>query len=69
MLSRDDRYSIIEYEGAGFGYGHGDEVYIAGEPGIRYYRIVSTEPGRGMVKLKGQDGAIFTVPASSIRKA
>lgn len=69
MLRKEDRYSIIEYEGAGFGYWHGDEVCIAGEPGDRYYRIVSTEPGRGLVNLKGHDGEIFTVPASEIRKA
>lgn len=47
---------------------HGDEVRIAGEPGLRLYKVVGTDTARGIVTISDRLGT-FRVPESSLRRA
>lgn len=68
-LGKEGAYDIIEGEAASARFRHGDAVYIAGEPGMRYYRVIGSDATHGTVTVSDAGGATYRVPESSLRRA
>lgn len=68
-IGKQSAYHIIEKETTGAAFHRGDEVRIAGEPGLRFYRVVATEPSRSMVTVMDASGGTYRLPESSLRMA
>lgn len=68
-IGKQSAYHIVEMEAAGAAFHRGDEVRIAGEPGLRFYRVVATEPSRSMATVMDASGGTYRLPESSLRRA
>lgn len=65
-IGKQSAYHIVEKEAAGASFHRGDEVYIAGEPGMRFYRVIGSDPAHGIVTIVDASGATHHVPESAL---